>query len=107
MSDPLWTPEDIELVAMALQDAPWPCEHGNIQGDRHTCSACLATAILAALAETGRLAPRCTEEEPCKQCNVLLRDLGYGPYDEPEEVRLAVHGVPWLPVSVTTTGESS
>lgn len=38
---------------------------------------------------------RCTEEDPCKQCNALLRDLGEGPYDEPEEVRYAIHGTPW------------
>lgn len=40
-------------------------------------------------------AEECTEERPCKACMAGIRDLGYGLYDEPEEVRLAVHGTPW------------
>lgn len=40
-------------------------------------------------------AQECTEEQPCKPCSAGIRDLGYGLYDEPGEVRLAVHGTPW------------
>jgi hypothetical protein len=44
----------------------------------------------------------CTEEQLCKACSARIRDLGYDLYDEPEEVRLAVHGTPW-----PRTGEPS
>ena len=102
MTEPSWTPEDVELLVSVVND------------NRGRYSDIIAERVLAALAEAGRLAPAGAAEQwsvrvkrsgyvtPLPLSEESARDIAAGNHPTPVEV-VRRWTTPWLPVDATDT----